>query len=389
MTALAGFWSLDGRDPLAPVRRMLKAQALYGQSDADWTDGVAALGRRLHPNLPEDRFDRGPATAANGRLALVADVRLDNRGKIEAALGLGGEAARRTSDAALLLAALERWEEAALDRLVGDFAFALWDGERRRLLLGRDYAGQRPLHFHRAPGFVAFATMPKGLHALPEIPYRLNEEAALGFLALMPESGPATLFEGIERVEPGHILAITAGGLPPRKYWQPRLAPTRLPSPADYQAAMRERLDLAVAACLRGAGDQVAAHLSAGLDSSAVAATAAMLTRESGGRVVAYTAVPRPGYDGPFVPNTIGDEAPLAAATAAMHPNIEHVLIDTAGRSPFDNLDRQVLLYDRPTLNLCNATWSDAINEDARRRGLKVLLNGAMGNMSFSYSGME
>ncbi|MEA3035737.1 MAG: hypothetical protein QOH04_1502 [Sphingomonadales bacterium] len=389
MTALAGFWSLDGRDPLAPARRMLKAQALYGRADADWSDGVAALGRRLYPTLPEDRFDRGPATAANGRLALVADVRLDNRGEIEAALGLGGEAARRTSDAALLLAALERWEEEALDRLVGDFAFALWDGKRRRLLLGRDYAGQRPLHFHRGPGFVAFASMPKGLHALPEIPYRLNQEAALGFLALMPENGPATLFEGVDRVEPGQIVAITSGGLAPRKYWQPRVDPIALKSPGDYQAAMRERIDLAVAACLRGAGDRVGAHLSAGLDSSAVAATAAMLLRPSDGRVVAYTAVPREGYDGPFVANTIGDEGALAAATAAMHPNIDHVLVRTTGRTPLDHLDRQFLLYERPVLNLCNATWADAINDDARARGLNVLLTGQMGNMSFSYAGME
>ncbi len=389
MTALAGFWSFDGRDPLGPVRRMLKAQALYGRADADWCDGVAALGRRLHPILPEDKFDLGPAVAASGRLALVADVRLDNRGEIEAALGLGAEAARRASDASLLLAALERWEEAALDRLVGDFAFALWDGGKRRLLLGRDYSGQRPLHYHRGAGFVAFASMPKGLHALPEIPYRLNEEAALGFLALMPESGPATLFEGIERVEPGHMVAITQEGIASRKYWQPRLDPIRLASPGDYQAAMRERLDAAVAACLRGAGDLVAAHLSAGLDSSAVAATAATLMRPSGGRVVAYTAVPREGYDGPFVPNTIGDEGALAAATAAIHPNIDHVLVTTEGRTPLDHLDRQFLLYERPVLNLCNATWADAINDNARARGLDVLLTGQMGNMSFSYAGME
>src|SRR3954454_11507891 len=224
MTALAGFWSLDGRDPLGPVRRMLKAQALYRRADADWSDGVAALARRLFPTLPEEKFDRGPAIAAGGRLALVADVRLDNRGEIEAALGLGGEA-RTTSDSALLLAALQRWQEGALDRLVGDFAFALWDGDRRRLLLGRDYSGQRPLHYHRGSGFVAFASMPKGLHALPEIPYRLNEESALGFLALMPESGPATLFEGIERVEPGHVVALTPEGLEARRYWQPRLDP--------------------------------------------------------------------------------------------------------------------------------------------------------------------
>ncbi|MFL6863855.1 MAG: asparagine synthetase B family protein [Allosphingosinicella sp.] len=391
MTALAGFLALDGRDPLAPCRRMLKAQAMYGRGGADWTDGVMALGRELFPTLPEDRFDKGPARGAGGRLALAADVRIDNRGELEAALGIDREAAGETSDAALLLAAFERWDmEDALERVVGDFAFALWDAEAGRLTLGRDHAGQRPLHVHRGAGFLAFASMPKGLHALPEIPYALDRQAALDWLALMPADGRRTLFEGVERVEPGTILVVGRdGAVAARPWWRPSLEPLLLPSAADYQAAMRERLDAATEARLRGGGAMVGAHLSAGLDSAAVAATAARLLAPAGGRVVAFTAVPREGYDGPFVANTIGDEGPLAALTAAMHPNIEHVRISTEGISPLDALDRNFLAHDAPMLNLCNGTWGAAIDEAAKARGLSVMLIGAMGNMSFSYAGME
>src|SRR3954469_15064790 len=133
MTALAGYLALDGRDPLAPCRRMLKAQAMYGRRAADWTDGTLALGRQLFPTLPEDQFDKGPVCGAGGRLALAADVRIDNRGEVEAALGIGRGAAAAMCDAALLLAAFERWDvEEALGRAVGDLAFALWDAEAGR-----------------------------------------------------------------------------------------------------------------------------------------------------------------------------------------------------------------------------------------------------------------
>ena len=390
MTALAGFLALDGRDPLEPCRRMVEAQAPYGRDPADWSDGTAALGRQLFATLPEDRFDRGPAIGAGSGLALVADIRVDNRAELEAALGLPRPAAAETSDAALLLRAFERWDaEEVLQRVVGDFAFALWDGRRRRLLLGRDHGGQRPMHFHRGRGFFAFSSMAKGLHALPQVPYGLDREAARDWIAGLPAEGTQSFFEGVERVGPGSLVTVADAGVEVRRWWEPNLEPLRLGSADAYQAGMRQALDRATEARLRGAGDAVGAHLSSGLDSSAVAATAAMLLRPRGGRVVAFTAVPREGYDGPFVARTIGDEGPLAAATAVMHANIEHVLVRTAGRSPLASLDRYFELYERPMLNLCNGVWINAIDEAAKARGLKVVLTGSMGNMSFSYSGME
>src|SRR5262249_2111855 len=152
-------------------------QALYGPHDAaQWADGGVALGRRLMRVLPEDKFDRQPLIGGDGRYVLVADVRLDNRDELTQALRISPSQARTLCDAAILLAAIERWDESCLERLVGDYAFALWDRARRRMLLARDPLGQRPMHYHRGHGFFAFASMPKGLHALPEVPYAPDEE---------------------------------------------------------------------------------------------------------------------------------------------------------------------------------------------------------------------
>lgn len=390
MTALAGFWAFGGAaEPRAACERMLKAQEVYARaSPATAAAGDIAMGRRLFALLPEDRFDRAPVSGGGGRWLLCADIRLSGRDELADKLSIRAEEAARMSDAGLLMRALERWEEAALDHLAGDFAFALWDRDRDRLLLARDLIGHRPLHFHRGSGYFAFSSMAKGLHALPDVPHAPDEEAMRRFVALLPESGTRTFFNGIERVPPAHLCVVTRSGVEIRRYWDPSPRPLRLSRAEDYDEAVREGLDRAVAACLRGAETKVAAHLSGGLDSSAVTATAARAIGPAG-RVHAFTSVPREGFSDPLPVGRFGDEGPHAAAVAALYPNIDHVLIRTAGASPFAVLDRNAFLYERPVLNLCNMLWSDAINDAARARGLQVLLTGQMGNMTFSYNGFE
>lgn len=366
---------------------MLDAQQIYGPAaPAIRAEGPIAMGRRLFATLPEDRFDTG-VVATGGRL-LVADVRLDNRGELAESLGLSAGDTESMPDSALLMRALDRWDVDALERLAGDFAFALWDVAAGRLLLARDFLGHRPLHYHRGNGFFAFASMPKGLHALPEIATRPNRKAAADFLALLPEAGPETFFEGIDKVQSGHFVVATRDGVSAHRYWDPPRRTLRLAAPGDYAEALRERLDTAVAAQLRGSEGRVAAHLSGGLDSGAVAATAARLLAPSGGLVTAFTSVPRPGFES-GLRNSFADEGPFAAAVAAMHPNIEHVRIPASSGSPIAALDDYFRLYERPFLNLANGVWLDSIMADARRRELSILLTGAMGNMSLSYDGMQ
>ncbi|HEX4695226.1 asparagine synthetase B family protein [Sphingomonas sp.] len=390
MTALAGFWALDGSgDPAAACERMLKAQQIYAPSDRPVVcrDDGAAIGRRLFRLLPEDRFDQGPARGHGRSSLLVADARLDNRQDLCAALGIGAEEAQRLPESALIMQSLERWGVECVDRLRGDFAFAWWDSAEQRLVLARDFFGGRPLHFHRGNGFFAFASMPKGLHALSEVPLGPDAEAVAGFLAVMPESGTRTFFQDIERVPPASVCIVTPESVSLQRYWNP--APRSLAlSREGYASAVRAQLEKATVARLRGVNGRVASHLSGGLDSSAVAATAARLLAPDG-RVVAFTAVPRAGYDGRLGPGRFGDEGDHAAAVAALHPNLEHILIRSGHRSPVERIDRHFFIYERPLLNLCNAVWSDAIMDAVKGRGISVLLTGQFGNTSFSYSGLE
>lgn len=389
MTALAGFYGLDGRsDAAAQCLRMLSAQRSYGPHDvARWDGGRVAVGRALFRLTPEDRFDCQPLTGGDGNLVLVADVRLDNRDDLVSALGL---AAATLCDAQILLAGLERWGEAALDRIVGDFAFALLSLQDNSLLLGRDPLGQRPLHYHRAPSFLAFATMPKGLHALADIPRAPDVDRVAEFVGFFPETGSRTYFNDIRRVEPGHVVRVQGGAISTRRYWEPRPPSARgARSSAEWAEGLRHHMDQAVHARLRGVSGAVATHLSAGLDSSVVTATAARRMALSNGKVVAFTSVPRPGFAGPIGTGRIADEGDHAAALVAQHANIEHVLIPGDASSPLDELERYFPLLDQPIRDLPSAIWYGRINNAIRDRNISILLTGFMGNITMSWIGHE
>ncbi len=386
MSAICGVWQYDGKPGArAAVARMQRALQPYGiDREGAWDGGDIALGSRLTRRLPEDRHDMQPLTGADGRYAMVADVRLDNRPELAESLGIAADRLKSMADSDVALAAWERWGSEAIARLVGDFAIVVWERDARVLHLARDPAGFRPLFFHRAPGRFAFATMGKGLHALPDVPIAADVETAQRFLAVAPLPKGRSFFAGIERVGQGEHVMVRADGSLVRRDWYDWAAggETRFARPDDYAEAMRDLFDRAVRDRLR-ATTPIATHLSGGLDSGAVTAAAAMQSDA----LTAYTHVPLPGVvlDAPEGRNP--NEWPLAVALAALHPNIRHRAIDAADREIGDDLDAHFLSHEIPALNLCNLVWVNAINRAARADGAGVLLGGFMGNMTISHAG--
>src|SRR5690606_14493696 len=128
----------------------MRARLAHRGPDGDgaWTSGPAALAYTHLITTPESVNETQPVVAPGGALALVADARLDNRAEVLAALG---QPDTGQPDSAVLLAAYACWGEAALERLVGDFALAVWDATRRQLVLARDPMGVRPLYYYHGP----------------------------------------------------------------------------------------------------------------------------------------------------------------------------------------------------------------------------------------------
>ena len=383
LNALAGFWSFtDPPDAKAACSRMLLAQKEYGWDKSAVKEfGPIALGRNLYALLPEDDWDEQPLVGGNGRFALVSDLRLDNRAELSRKLGITSAESATFADSDYLLRALERWGEQTPEHLLGDFAFAWFDRTDSRLILARDPLGQRPLFWHQSAEFIAFASMPKGLHSISQIARFPNIEAVARLLGSGQQLGAESFFAGVKRVPPGHVLSITPTEQTSRRYWNPQRQTLRFARLVDYVDAFRAELDRAVSVRLRTRKPSIAVHLSGGWDSGAVAATTALLSPK---QVMAFTATPSIGAATTDSRNRFSNEWPLAAAVAARHPSLQHFPVENNLSSPLNSLDRGVRDFERPLFNLCNHGWLAQIREAAQARGAQVLLSGEIGNWSIS-----
>jgi asparagine synthase (glutamine-hydrolysing) len=389
VSAIAGIWSFDGEVPVSTAcQTMLQALKVYGPDDtAQYTGSSIALGRCLLNLLPEDRFDEQPLSST-GATALVADIRLDNRRELGLALGLSSQQTTVMADSAMLLAAWQRWREQCVEHLSGAFSFAVWNQQEQHLFLARDHTGERPLVYASTANCFAFASMPKGLHPLSFVGSEVDEEYVARFLMLTNIAIERSIFRRIQRLPPGHALSIHREKKKLWRYWQTdHLPDLRLGSSEEYLECFRERFDQAVRVRLRTRGS-IGAQLSGGLDSAAVAATAARMLGADGRELTCFTAVPRPDFQSAAISTYLGNEGPAAAEVAALYPNIRHVMVESSATSFLDILDLNNNLYDHPCFGPNNEVWSNAIMAQARQQGITLLLNGNCGNSTLSYEGL-
>ena len=367
---------------------MLQALNLYGPDDtAQYTGSSIALGRCLLRLLPEDGFD-GQPLSATGVTALVADIRLDNRRELGLELGLSSQQTAVMADSAMLLAAWQRWREQCVEHLSGAFSFAVWNQKEQHLFLARDHTGERPLVYASTANCFAFASMPKGLHPLSFVGSEVDEEYVARYLMLTNIAIERSIFRRIQRLPPGYALSIHREKKKLWRYWQTdHLPELRLGSPEEYLECFRERFDHAVGMRLRTRGS-IGAYLSGGLDSAAVAATAARLLGAEGRELTCFTAVPRPDFQSVASSTHFANEGPAAAEVAALYPNIRHVMVESSATSFLDILDLNNNLYDHPCFGPNNEVWSNAIMTQAREQGITLLLNGSCGNSTLSYEGL-
>ena len=327
-------------------------------------------------SLPSLRF---------GKTLFAASARIDNRNEVAAALELERQA-HEASDADLVRYAIERAGDAGLARLVGAFAFAYWDCDARKLLLGRDCLGYVPLFFHVGRGFAAFASTYNSLFALPDVPREIDEVMVGHFLALNLRDRRRTFYRNIERVPSRTVVAINPAGCAHRHYWTPNLhAAPAYRTEDDYIARGRELLDQAVATAMEEA--DAALLLSGGLDSSAIAATAARLGRSE--RLECYTIVAPADSKVDFGPLTYSDDRDKVEALARMYPGLRINFSPPAVDHPLDaDPTRYFLINGGPARNASIVGEYTALIDWASSKH-RVLLDGYHGNRGLSWDGQD
>ena len=362
-------------DPLpGSVDRVLTALSIgSARQHRHWTGPNIRLASCDDSVLCSDTTGNG--VAFNGRI--------DNRNDLQGALSR--DDIDRCDNARIALLCYQKWGVDFCRHIVGNYACAIWDAERRRLVAAVEPGEPRPLCYRLGKDEILFASEPRGIWSDPNVPKQLDEHQLALWLCLLPSDPERSFFRDIWRVPPGHRLIWQKGSAGVERWWQPeRLPDLKLPTDRDYEDAVRSCLEEAVR-CRLGSDELIGAHLSGGLDSSSVAATAARALATQGRRLTAFTAAP--AQRTPEEPIRFADEWPHAAAVAAMYPNIDHVRIANDNAPLLDALEIREAGEAWPILNPANNVWMCGIDRAARDRRISIMLVGFMGNMTISYDG--
>ena len=353
-----------------------------------WCDGCVALGHVLLRTTPESCFEVQPLRAPGDTVVLTAVSRLDNRDELCDALGVAGPDRTGTADSTLILKAYEAWGEACPERMLGDWAFALWDARRRQLFLARDHQGAAGLFYYHTQRTFVFASGLAGLLALPEVPRRPSVLAAAELLVPWLGDGQATAYADLWHLPAAHAMVVTADRITRRRFWTVEAtSPVRLSSDAAYVEAFQDLYRKAVGCRLRSVRP-VGIFLSGGLDSGSVAALAAAELREQGRPPLqAFTSLPAYPTTAVTQPGRCGDEWPWVEAICRHVGHIEAHPRRALDMTPIRGIERLIAVLREPSPITINGYWISDLLDAAKARNVGVLLTGQGGNATVSWSG--
>ncbi|RZT25359.1 asparagine synthase (glutamine-hydrolysing) [Mycobacterium sp. BK558] len=267
MCGICGIWS--DTDP-APGRldRMLEAIFHRGpDGEGRLNRPGLALGMRRLAIIDLAGGDQ-PILNEDGSVAVVFNGEIYNFRELRADLENHGHRFATRCDTEVLVHGYEEWGDDVLDHLVGMFAFALWDENRRRLLVARDRFGKKPLYYSRSGDEVVFGSEIKALLAAG-VSTDVDDAALQDYLALRYVPAPRTLFRSVRQLPPGHKMVVSSEGFAVQRWWRLRYDP-KPPITLAQAAEEAERL-MRTAVERRLVSDvPLGCFLSGGLDSSTV-----------------------------------------------------------------------------------------------------------------------
>ncbi|NLP11753.1 asparagine synthase (glutamine-hydrolyzing) [bacterium] len=313
-----------------------------------------------------------PISNEEGGLWLVCNGEIYNYIELRQQLRQQGHQFCSDSDVEVIVHLYEIFGDDFIHYLNGQFALALWDQRRQRLILARDHIGICPLYYYQDADRFIFASEIKALLQLPDLPHAWNFPALLQTFTFWSPLPGDTPFAGIQEVKPGCLQILTRGSCLEKKWWSCSFAPEPeeiLTDPDEAGEALHELLTDAVRIRLR-ADVPVGAYLSGGLDSSI---TTALMHRVHAGRLKTFSI----GFENePF------DETPYQDAMI-QHLHTEHSRIRCSDEEIARALPQAVLLAEKPLLRSAPAPmW--LLSKLVQQEGFKVVLTGEGADEYFS-----
>ncbi|MEP7063553.1 MAG: asparagine synthase (glutamine-hydrolyzing), partial [Betaproteobacteria bacterium] len=371
MCGIFGLVQLDGAPADAGVvPAMARAIAHRGPDDSGHhVDGSALIGmNRL--SIIDLAGGHQPLASEDGLLWLVCNGEIYNFRELRHDLKQRGRHFRTESDSEVILHAYAEWGDDCVTRLNGMFAFALWDAQRRRMLIGRDRLGIKPVYLAQDARRLAFASEAKALLTLPGVGVGVDSQALDSYLQLGYVPTPQSMFAGITKLPPATLLVIEGGKATQRRYWQMPHAIDHAMTQSQWIDAIRARLESSVK--MQMVSDvPIGAFLSGGIDSSAVVA---FMSRHSRQPVKTYSI----GFEGGRA-DAFYNELPYAKQVATQFGTDHHEIV--VRPDVVSLLPRLLWHMDEPIADTAFVT-TYLVSEFARR-DVTVILSGVGGDELF------
>lgn len=301
-------------------------------------------------------------------IALVANGEVYNFVELQRDLEARGHRYRTHSDCESIIHAYEEFGEDFVHKLRGMYAFALYDINKRRVILGRDRMGEKPLYLHEKDGVVWFSSELRSLLSGGVVPFKLDAGAINLFFHYTYVPEPRTAIEGVRKLPAGHLLTID---LEPwrvreRSYWRLEDAP---PIEGDSRSIIRAELET-IAKLVTRSDVPVGVALSAGIDSSAVAA---LVSRAAPGKIHALTV----GY-----PGRPRQDERAPAKRWAQELGMPFHEIEVPVREVVELFPERAFWRDDPIADPAGHSYF-AVSRLAHEQGIPVLLQGQGGDELF------
>ncbi|XZE54981.1 asparagine synthase (glutamine-hydrolyzing) [Planctomycetaceae bacterium SH139] len=376
MCGIAGFYRTSpSEDPDHILSGMLTAIFHRGpDEEGRLHDGELSMGmRRLSIIALSDGSQ--PISNETGRYTVVFNGEIYNYRELRKELLQRGHQLKTESDTEVIVHLYEELGAAALERLRGMFAFAIWDREKRELFIARDRLGVKPLYYSQTGETFVFGSEIKAILAHPRVTAAMNLTGLSQYLSLKYVPAPQTLFENIHSLPPGHYIKLTASGSEINRYWDlsypasvSQAGPPQF-SEEEYTNLLLEKLRDAVRIRLRS-DVPFGAFLSGGLDSSIIVALMAEMLDE-----------PVNTFSVGFGGDGLADELPYAQQVADRFGCHHHTLKITA--ADFLKHAEDVIWHlDQPIAD--QATVATHMVAKLARKHVKMVLTGEGGDELFA-----
>lgn len=379
MSGILGVYHPDSRS-VEPqeLESMLEVLAHRGADGADiWYQDNVGFGHRMLWTTPESLLEQLPWCDSTYNTAITADARIDNRDELISLLDLKHLPAEKITDSTLILKAYQKWGVDCPQKLIGDFAFAIWDARQQRLFCARDPMGIKPFYYYCSQNTFAFASEIKALWCLPEVPKQLNELKVAYYLERFCDEQRETFYQQIFRLPAASYLSVDRDRQQIESYWS--LDPhreLRLSSDREYAEAFREIFLEAVNCRLRSAFP-IGSTLSGGLDSSSIACASRKLLAGSGKQLHTFSAIfPNlPSQDLPII-----DERGYIEAVTSQGGFMTHQV-----RADLLNPFLELLWQDEEPIFAPNQYIHQGMYQCAAENGVRIFLDGIDGDSTISH----